>query len=67
MTGDRPDILSAKLEKLAAIMADANAGKDGAANPDDWRAAQQAAADEVMGAKGSVAEVEAIELPSERV
>lgn len=65
--GERPDILSAKLRKLAEIMADGNQLKDsGNATVSESRKRQEAAAQEVMNESGSVAAVEAIAPPSER-
>lgn len=70
MPAEPPAILSAKLSKLAAIIEDGNDTKrspPGSANADDVRAEQSAAVRDVLDAGGSVAAVERIELPSERV
>lgn len=67
---ERPAILSAKVAKLAAIIEDGNTGKKsppGQATADDVRAAQADAVQEVQTTGGSVAAVESIPLPSERL
>lgn len=65
---DRPDILAAKVQKLAAIIEDGNRQKDNSNRTvSEARQAQRAAAADVIEATGSsVAEIEEIELPSER-
>lgn len=65
--GGRPAILAAKVEKLAAIMADGNGLKDsGNVTVSESRKRQEQAAQDVMNAGGSVAAVESVALPSER-
>lgn len=61
----RPAVLEAKLEKLAAVIADGNDRKR-TISVDEARADLQAAVEDVLAAGGSVAAVEAVELPSER-
>lgn len=64
---DRPAILSAKVQKLAEIVADGNATKDtGSKTVSEARQAQKAAVEDVLGDHASVASVEQIPLPSER-
>jgi hypothetical protein len=68
MTKNRPAILSAKVEMLAAIIADGQSTKrDSNLSVDEARAAQSEAAQEVIQTGGSVAAVESVDLPSERV
>lgn len=63
---ERPAILSAKVEKLVAIIADGQQAKQNG-TVSDARAAQQQAAQDVLDAGGSVAAVERVNLPSERM
>lgn len=63
MSADRPTLLTAKVDKLAAIIIDAEPGKG--ANPEAMRQHQSDAAREVRHAE-SVADVENVPLPSER-
>jgi len=62
----RPAILSAKLEKLAEIVADGQQAKRDNLVV-DARTAQENAAAEVLQSGGSVADVEDIDLPTERL
>jgi hypothetical protein len=65
---DRPAILTAKVERLAAIISDGQDTKrDSNLTVDEARKAQSNAASEVLQAGGSVAAVKDVELPSERL
>lgn len=65
---ERPAILSAKVLKLAEIMSDGQAAKQSGSNTvSEARSAQENAAREVLEAGGSVASVENVKLPSERL
>lgn len=63
---ERPAILSAKMEKLAEVIADGQTAKKNM-TVSDARAAQAEALSEILGAGGSVSEVKSIETPSERL
>jgi len=62
---ERPEILSAKLDKLAAVIADGNQTKQDLL-ADEAREKQKQAALDVLDAGGSVSDVEDVKLPSER-
>jgi hypothetical protein len=67
---DRAAIISAKVSKLADVIADGNKCKDsppGNASTADVRKAETEAAREVVESGGSVAAVENVALPSERI
>lgn len=64
----RPQVLEAKIEKLAEIVMDGNDVKDrGNATVSESRQAQRDAAKEVLEANGSVAAVNRVRAPSERL
>lgn len=70
----RPDILSAKIDRQQEIISDADrlkaaakADRPGEAPLDDVRGAYADAMDALADTAGSVAEVESVELPSERL
>jgi hypothetical protein len=63
---ERPAILAAKIEKLAEIVADGQEAKE-IGTVSEAREAQQAATSEVLSVSGSVADVEAVETPTERL
>lgn len=65
---ERSAILTAKVLKLAEIMSDGQAAKQsGSSTVSEARKAQENAAREVFEAGGSVASVESVKLPSERL
>lgn len=71
---DRPSVLSAKVDKQAEIIADADglkatdkANRPNSATMNDVRNAYRNAMNELSGPKGSVAEVEQTETPTERL
>lgn len=66
---DRQAILEAKVRRLAEAISDGNGVKrDGGVTVDDARRAQRDAVAEIaLESHGSVAEVESVPLPSERV
>lgn len=71
---DRPAILSAKLNRLVEIIADADdlkarsqADRPAQADLNAVRESYRDAVQEVQGAKGSVAEAKGVSLPSERL
>lgn len=64
---DRQAVLSAKVAKLAEIIKDGNETKDNSNRTvSEARRAQRDAAADVVEAGASVADVEAVPLPSER-
>lgn len=71
---DRPAILSAKLDKLTKITADADdlkamdqLNRPNESSLDEVRAAYRDASNDLANAGGSVAEVESVEVASERL
>jgi hypothetical protein len=74
MAHDRPSVVAAKFDKLAEIVAEADdlkqmdaADRPGGATLNEVRAAYRDAVREIRGPKGSVAEVEAIKCPCDRL
>lgn len=71
---DRPAVLSAKVDRQAAIIADADdlkqmpkSDRPNSATVDEVRVAYRDAMQELQGGKGSVAAVEGITLPQGRL
>lgn len=71
---DRPAVLSAKLEKVAQFVADGNdlkgmakSNRPNEASLDAVRDAHRDAMTDLLGPAGSVAEVEQVETPTERL
>lgn len=65
---DRPDVISAKVERLLSILDDGqDLKRSSGTSVDEARKAQRDAVADVRDAGGSVSEVESIPLPSERV
>lgn len=71
---DRPAIVSAKLDKLTAITADADdlkampkSNRPNEATLDDVRAVYRDASNELTDGHGSVSSINSVELPSDRL
>lgn len=72
--GDRPDVLSAKLDRLAAVIADSDELKampqterPNEASVDEVRSEYAAAVREVMETSGSVGTINQVETPTQRL